>query len=336
MTLSRRRRSLKNWLAGLRAEAIGGSIVPLALGASVVVTLSGMSQTSYHDVPTIMQMRSKDPAFLKGSSTQKLAVVALTLEQRQMRLVTVYTDDGLASMQQRMAMNILLRSGYLAEAQVTKDEREPQSRPSYAVRVDDEISSCAQRGEAQGAQRDLSNLAVAIVAAEKFNRSPLQRRMEWLWAGTAEVMTGTMPDLSLGPAQIRFSTVRRLAANEEVKALLQGRTDDAALRSLVSDECSAVKLTSAIISATAQALGASKRCQDEDSCINLAILRYNGHRHESQAVVDYLGLVRSMAQLLAQGLPDTPPPPDVPEECEKGVNCAKPQPSGTVASGAKG
>lgn len=278
-----------------------GLHVYLFLGAAVVLALTCTSSTVYRDAPAIMQVQVqvKGSTAVHDASIKKLPVVSLALEGTDGRKRTVDTDDGLRAMQQRMAVNILLRSGYLSRAVA---QQIPDGSVFYAVEPDDHILACVSA--VPTGDPDLSFLGIAVVAAEKFNRSQLHRFLEWHLAEVVWSATGRLPDLSLGIAQVRPSTVRRYAGASPVLRSLVPESDDASLRVLLANECRSIGLATAVLQVMAAELQQSKRCSYEQACLELAVLRYGGHRHRSQAVVDYLGLVTTMNRLLAQGIED--------------------------------
>lgn len=281
----------------VKVPVASGLHVCLFLGAAAVLALTCLSSTVYRDAPAIMQVQAKEKTAVHHASIKKLPVVVLTLEGTDRRERTLDTDDGLRAMQHRMAVNILLRSGYLSRA-VAKQNADGSI--FYAVEPDDQILGCVNSVPTD--DRDLSFLGIAVVAAEKFNRSKVHRFLEWHLAEIVQSVTGRLPDLSLGVAQVRPSTVRRYAGASSTFQRLVPESDDANLRVLLRNECRSIELATAVLQVMAAEMRQSKRCSAEEACLELAVLRYGGHRHRSQAVVDYLGLVTAMNRLLAEGI----------------------------------
>lgn len=73
-------------------------------------------------------------------------------------------------------------------------------------------------------------LAAAIVATERYGRSAIDRTIESVAARVALVLTGRLPDFSLGVAQIRPSTIRSLVEPH------MGPMSDEALYDLLMDD----------------------------------------------------------------------------------------------------
>jgi hypothetical protein len=302
------------------APMVSGLLMRLMLGAAVVLTLTSTSPTAYRDAPAIIQADAKDKKAIHGASIKKLPVVVLALEGEDAPTRSIWNDDGLRAMRERMAVNILLRSGYLSQAVVQQNADHPMGSLSYAVGADENIGHCARLEYAGDNEPDLSSLAIAVVAAEKFNRSGLHRFLELHLADAVRAITGRLPDMSLGVAQVRPSTIRRYVETSPALKELVRKTDDASLRVLLMNECESLRLSAAVLGAVAAELRRSKTCAYDDACLQLAVLRYGGHRHRSEAVVDYLGLVWTMKGLLETGNAE-PTEEDAPAACEKAGDC---------------
>lgn len=295
--------------------------MPLMLGAAAVIILTCASPTSYRDAPAIARVQTTGQQAVRDPSIRKLPVMVMPLEGMHGSVRSILNDDGLRAMRRRMAVNILLRSGYLNRAVALSDAEDVAEPTSYGVEVDESIKSCALAGQAPGEESDLWSLAVAVVSAEKFNRSGLHRSLEWHLADAMLIATGRLPDLSLGVAQIRPSTVRRYAPTSPALRALAPKTDDVSLRDLLSDECRSLGSSFALLQAMATELRHSKTCSYDSDCQELAVLRYGGRRHRSEAVVDYLGLVKYMKDLLDIGIID-PTEEDVPVTPAKSADAA--------------
>lgn len=113
-------------------------------------------------------------------------------------------------------------------------------------------------------------LTVALVAAERYNRDALQRRLERWAARMSQRMRDRLPDYSLGVAQIRPSTARRLLTAE-----LDGfAVPDSELLELLVDDCINVRLASQYVHTLAQSLAPD--APSPDSLVYRTALMYNG------------------------------------------------------------
>ncbi|WP_338663009.1 hypothetical protein VQH23_23070 [Pararoseomonas sp. SCSIO 73927] len=151
-------------------------------------------------------------------------------------------DLRVASVQDRVAANILLRSGFMASATARRFplpglplqveySMEPAPAPlacaslplSEAVQTppqeepaqDSTESSRPSPEELRERAAQAARLALAAVATERANRNFAQRWVELRYAALALRLTGRVPDISLGPGQIRPSTLRRLPSGME-------------------------------------------------------------------------------------------------------------------------
>jgi hypothetical protein len=228
----------------------------------------------------------------------------------------------------------LVRSGYLKSASITVDTSgPPPPQIHYTFVIDDSVIACI-RGKSEeiqsqsddspitaaeapssdmqarptddesGMETTAGRLAISAVAIEKFHRNVLQRRLEWLYARVFLQLFGRLPDLSLGPAQIRISRLREIAS--EV-----GRGDgrykvfhaaDAELVEVLADECKALSVASRIMyyylkKARELCPSTGKRPIDYDpkNCPEdwdiFAAQKYVGQRRTTNAIVDYAPIV---------------------------------------------
>lgn len=189
--------------------------------------------------------------------------------------------------QSLVAMNIFLRSGFLDGAQVSRQALpDGTEEVHYRVTIDQSVASCVpwdSRDEAGEAAR----LALAVVAIEKFNRTALHRRVEWLLARAA-MKAGRLPDLSLGPAQLKPGTLRQAAArgagDQEFRRTVR---DDAALANALGDECKSLEYVATLL----QHLMKSR---DDRS----VLVRYSGGRRSTDAVIHYEAIAERMAGMI--------------------------------------
>ncbi len=140
---------------------------------------------------------------------------------------------------------------------------------------------------------DVGNLALALVAAEQYNRTAVRRFLERVYALAIYGLTGGLPDISLGPAQIRPSAMREIDPTA---------TDGAILDSLGS-ECGSLSVASRLVARYAQdALAAKKVTLDE--VVAAVAARYVGIRRNASANQRYVGIVAAAYSLIAQSAPE--------------------------------
>lgn len=259
--------------------------MPLVLGALALAATLCVPVAQYLDLSTPEDQGQRSlPVLVQGLEAQG-------------RIPDQPDADRVADTRSLVAANILLRSGYLTRASVQTDP--VTRRPLYALSLQPEVRGCASvpQDEAEGAQaqpplpfHQAGDLAVAAVAVEKFNRHALHRTLEWALSRSTLALTGRLPELSLGPAQIRPSTVRRLVAAGVGGAAWRplGR-DDEALAQALGDECRALALATAVL--------ATQACTDCPDPAAHALQAYGGQRPRTDAVVDYVPIVRTMAAM---------------------------------------
>ncbi|MQA38623.1 hypothetical protein [Rugamonas aquatica] len=197
---------------------------------------------------------------------------------------------------QRIGINILLQSGYLTGASVSKQPGEwPEQR--YLLQMNQEVTAAAElpsedTDSKQVAQRKINaaELAIAAVAVEKFNRTGLHRWMEWHYAHAYLQLFGRLPDLSLGPAQIRISTIRRIAAQAGIKNKMYAsfRGSDDSLGAALADERQSLQIAALVM------FHLSRDGADEQEVLR----NYAGARAHTAATVDYAPIVQCMATLV--------------------------------------
>jgi hypothetical protein len=153
-------------------------------------------------------------------------------------------------------------------------------------------------------EKSAGRLAITAVAIEKFHRNALQRRLEWFYARNFLEWFGWLPDLSLGPAQIRVSRLREIVAevgggDRRYKVF---HAADAELVEVLADECEALRVASTIMYyylKKARELCPSfdkqpadynpKNCPEDWDVF--AAQKYVGQRRTTNAIIDYAPIV---------------------------------------------
>ncbi|RCW71758.1 hypothetical protein [Pseudorhodoferax soli] len=271
--------------ASLSADGRRALRVPLVLGALVLAATLCVPATQYLDLSTP-----------EDQGQRSLPVLVQSLEA-QGRVADQPDADRVADTRNLVAANILLRSGYLTRASVQTDPA--TRRPLYALSLQPEVRGCASvpQDAPAGAQAkpalpldEAGGLAIAAVAVEKFNRHAVHRTLEWALARSVLALTGRLPELSLGPAQIRPAAVRRLvAAGVGGAAWRPLGQDDHALALALGDECRALGLATALL--------AMQACTDCSDPAAHALQAYGGQRPRTDAVIDYVPIVQTMAAM---------------------------------------
>ncbi|MFG6417001.1 hypothetical protein ACG02S_24195 [Roseateles sp. DC23W] len=195
--------------------------------------------------------------------------------------------------QDRVAANIVLRSGYLSGFSTGIDST--TGLLTFSVVADPSVEQCASSSDQGPESTSLAPLTMAVVAVEKFNRGGAQRRLEWWLATAGLAMSGRLPDLSLGPAQIRPSTLARLANDPKAPAGIRAskQLKPAELRDQLMDECSSLGIAAEIL----------QQLRDEQGNLEAAVRAYGGNRRETQAVIDYVPVVFAISRLFVDELP---------------------------------
>ncbi|HVJ34161.1 MAG TPA: hypothetical protein VND94_13680 [Terriglobia bacterium] len=155
--------------------------------------------------------------------------------------------------QERLGYAVLVNAGYV-DVTMPADEQRTAGNFLITPQFDNPETLCAApplsapdaaTGDAAppdaapaGADRkvDAQFLLMSILAAEKYNRSAAMRWIEGIWARTVFEVTGEVPDLSLGIAQIRPSTIRHALA-QNATAILPNADE---LLDYALDDCSNV------------------------------------------------------------------------------------------------
>jgi hypothetical protein len=257
-------------------------------------------------------------------STREIPVRVLGLESG--GSIAIEHDSRTAWLQQRrIGANLLIRSGYLKSASITVDTSGgPPPQILYGFVVQDSIIGCTRGKPDEGqvksdespniaaeADPDKSamettagRLAISAVAVEKFHRNVVQRRLEWLYAGMYFKLFGQLPDLSLGPAQIRVSRLRQIASEDggDEQRYKVFHAADAELAGVLADECEALRLASTIMyyylkkaSELCPPIDKQPADYDPKNCPEdwniFAAQKYVGQRRTTNAVIDYAPIV---------------------------------------------
>jgi hypothetical protein len=197
------------------------------------------------------------------------------------------TLEGQQSLQSRLGYASLLAAGFVAD-----------TGSPYSVAI--QKPPCEGMGPAipgkipLGGEEalDVGNLALALVAAEQYNRTAVRRFIERLYALGIYGLTGGLPDISLGPAQIRPSAMREIDPT----------ATDAAILDSLGSECGSLSVASRLVARYAQdAVAAKKTTLDE--VIAAVAGRYVGIRKNASVNQRYIGIVAAAYSLMAQSAP---------------------------------
>ncbi|WLI89722.1 hypothetical protein Q4S45_00980 [Massilia sp. R2A-15] len=320
---------LARWLRGFRdgdGSAPRYLALPFIAGCLVLFAFFVIPPQTYSNIRPLFEPRAPHtasaatPAAEEIPRARDIAVRVVRMETNG-RVPEAVDPERARLTQDRVAINILIRSGYVSIAQVDNYavEGTPQ-RSIYHLTPDRTALACASiaadaAGSDEAAQEKsralratAARLALAAVAVEKFHRSELHRRVEWAYARAFSALTGRLPDISLGPAQIRVSTVRRIGAtvggSQKTYSVLH--ESDAELTKTLLDECRSLRLSAAIMSyylglpAGASAACGGKNRPDCPSEAERAANNYTGHRRATSAIVDYGPIVDRMQALLSE------------------------------------
>jgi hypothetical protein len=256
------------------------------------------------------------PAVPLQVTPRKLAVLVLPME-RDTTANDVARDRNIDLIRERVGTNILVAAGYLSDAYYVPDETGYPPRPYYVLQPNWVPSGCASQYEVRlpaaldsaEIQKRVPHLALAIVAIEKFNRNALHRAVERTYAELHRRVSGRLPDLSFGPAQIRLSLLRRIAAERPdwpTAAAWSTMSDDQLLDRLWQ-ECEALKMVATVL-LHGLAAPQDPACKD-DGCPDpeqIVIEAYAGQRpRRRNAPIDYVGIVQAMTRMMEASLPET-------------------------------
>jgi len=136
-------------------------------------------------------------------------------------------------------------------------------------------------------------LVESILAAEKYNRGPLQRLFETAVARGTLYFTGHVPEMSLGVAQVKPSVARNVLPQTELGLLTEGELLDYLL-----DDCSSAYVASTYIAAM---LRAEPPDRPVGQVVADVAAQYNGGGNPA-----YVSVVKSAYQLLTVSYLDAP------------------------------
>jgi hypothetical protein len=283
---------------------------PLALFAFFVVPEPIYLNTRPLFAATPSAPGTVEPA-MQQQQVRKIAILTLAMEGETPEEWDAARDRRTNELRQRVGTNILHLSGYLADASLIVDSSAYPPQSWYALSPDSRPMGCASAIETPVDDPDkttrAAQLAVALVAVEKFNRNALQRWMERTYAGLYRAVLGKYPDLSYGPAQIRPSLVRRLAEARpdwpQAAAWTPAALSDDQLLKLLFHECKALGI--------AATFALDRIVLDDASSDADIAAAYGGQRRRSAAPIDYARIVESMVTMMSAPLPEPSPPPTV-------------------------
>lgn len=304
---------LRAWLRG-----DGPALVPLRLWVVLfawplaLFAFFAVPESVYLNAPPLFAATPSSPGRIEPATQQpqvkKIAVLALTMEGETPEEWDAARDRRTNELRQRVGTNILHLSGYLADASLVVDSTAYPPQSWYALSPDSRPMGCASAIETPVDDPEktarAAQLAVALVAVEKFNRNAVQRWAERTYARLHRAVLGRYPDLSYGPAQVRPSLVRGLAQARpdwpQAAAWAPAALPDDKLLELLFHECKALGIAATF------ALDRIVR-DDTRSDADIAAA-YAGQRRRSAAPIDYAGIVESMVAMMRTPAPETAPP----------------------------
>ncbi|HYR10283.1 MAG TPA: hypothetical protein VEQ60_21085 [Longimicrobium sp.] len=158
-------------------------------------------------------------------------------------------------------------------------------------------------------------LTTALIAAEKYNRSSFQRRVEgWLARSTLR-LRGRLPEYSYGLSQLRPSVARALLAPE----LGGDPLPDHELLALLTNTCHSARLAELYVDALAQRFAGSGTTE---KVLERIIRAYNGASSETVHGMRYVDAVRGAYQLLTKEADEDPDQKDY-QPTDQGIACLR-------------
>jgi hypothetical protein len=309
----------------------------LSLGCLLLFALFLVPSPLFNNVPPLFAEGGVNQDFSKSGPSRELPVQVLGMESK--GRIYDETDEQAKSLQrERVAANILIRSGYLRSASVVDTVVAGERTIGYSFDVQPDVWECVLFGAEKdsdepsteqtswGAEsQDAAKLAIIAVAIEKFHRTALHRRAEWAYARAFLSAFGKLPDLSLGPAQIRPSRIRKISMdvaqrNGPYKNLHDvAHLPDSELANELSDECRSLRLAATIMyyyltkgneCANENASENKVNCLGEEGDRNaFAARNYIGQRRTTSAIIDYAPIVASVVGFIgckSSGCPEMP------------------------------
>jgi hypothetical protein len=272
----------------LATPACRALAVPLVLGIGVLSLCLCLSGTEYLKAEPVVAEETEVKEEKQAKDEAQLIRVPVIPLEAGGRLTEEVNLSKVEAARQRVAANILIRSGYLAQFSVATDSQ--TGLPAMRATLNGVMTGCAWVDSPESDQEPMANSAIAVVAIEKFNRSSMQRRLEWWYSRLVLKLTGHLPDFSVGPAQIRPSTVRRMGktptASQGLRELA-GVSDEQLLDHLM-DECQAMGTAAALL----------QSWYGELHSLDAAIKAYGGQRRQTHAVIDYVPVVYSINAMI--------------------------------------
>jgi hypothetical protein len=213
-------------------------------------------------------------------------------------------EPGRLTLDDRFAYAMLLNAGYVT-VELVPASNENNHTPHFSLTDQESHELDCISNKVGDATRDapegsgLQNLGSphalveAILAAEKYNRGPLQRSFETAVARGTLYFTGHVPEMSLGVAQVKPSVARTVLPQTELGLLSEGELLDYLL-----DDCSSAYVASAYVAAI---LRAEPPDRPVGQVIADVAAQYNGGGNPA-----YLSVVKSAYELLTNSYLDQP------------------------------
>lgn len=283
---------------------------PLALFAFFI-----MPESVYVNARPLFAATQSSPGTIEPAMQQpqvkKIAILTLAMEGETPEEWDAARSRRTNELSQRVGTNILHLSGYLADASLVVDSSSYPPQSWYALSPDSRPMGCASAIETPvddpNKTMRAAQLAVALVAVEKFNRNAVQRWAERTYAGLYRAVLGEYPDLSYGPAQIRPSLLRRLAQErpdwQQAAAWAPAALSDEELLKLLFHECKALGI--------AATFALDRIVLDETKSDADIAAAYGGQRRRSAAPIDYARIVESMVIMMKAPIPEPSQQPTV-------------------------
>jgi hypothetical protein len=258
------------WLRDcLRAPPMvpGRLVLALAVWPLLLFAFFAMPAVGYVNVPPLFAKSAPTPSATANGNGEKpaqpipvtprrLAVLVLPLEA-DTSVFDAARDRNIDLIRERVGTNLLVSAGYLADAHYVPDETGYPPRPYFVLQAHYLPTGCAagydvalpEALNTPERQQRVTNMALAIVAIEKFNRTALHRHAELTYAELHRWTFGRVPDLSYGPAQVRLSLLRRISAERPdwPTAASWALLSDRELLEKVSHECEALRIAATVV-----------------------------------------------------------------------------------------